>query len=100
MKLGKSRASRKQVWSCGSKANIGTSSVNLGRVVIQEFPINETRTAPPHSALFSVNMLVGTENGRCYSPKKMKRWLAETGFNNIVIKYLPETVLIMGVRKD
>jgi ubiquinone/menaquinone biosynthesis C-methylase UbiE/DNA-binding transcriptional ArsR family regulator len=77
------------------------TAVNLGgRVVIQEFPINETRTAPPHSALFSVNMLVGTEKGRCYSPKEMKRWLAETGFKSIVIKYLPETVLIMGERKD
>ncbi len=71
-----------------------------GRVVVQEFPIDETRTAPPHSALFSVNMLVGTEKGRCYSPKEMKRWLAETGFKNIIIKYLPETVLIMGERKD
>jgi ubiquinone/menaquinone biosynthesis C-methylase UbiE len=71
-----------------------------GRVVVQEFPINEMRTAPPHSALFSVNMLVGTEKGRCYSPKEMKRWLAEAGFKNIAIKHLPETVLIIGVRKD
>jgi SAM-dependent methyltransferase len=36
-----------------------------GRVVVQEFPINDLRTSPPHSALFSVNMLVGTEKGRC-----------------------------------
>jgi ubiquinone/menaquinone biosynthesis C-methylase UbiE len=70
-----------------------------GRVVVQEFPINEARTAPPHSALFSVNMLVGTEKGRCYSPKEMKLWLEETGFTNIAIKYLPETVLIIGERK-
>ena len=77
------------------------TAVNLkGKVVVQEFPINDNRTSPPHSALFSVNMLVGTERGRCYSPKEMKRWLAETGFKNIVIKYLPETVLIMGERKD
>lgn len=77
------------------------TAINLGgRVVVQEFPINETRTTPPHSALFSVNMLVGTEKGRCYSPKEMKHWLGETGFKNIVIKYLPETVLIMGERKD
>jgi hypothetical protein len=30
----------------------------------------------------------------------MKRWLAETGFKNIGITYLPETVLIMGERKE
>ncbi len=67
-----------------------------GRVVVQEFPINDARTSPPHSALFSVNMLVGTEKGRCYSPKEIKGWFAETGFKSIVIKNLPETVIIIG----
>ena len=71
-----------------------------GRVVVQEFPINETRTSPPRSALFSVNMLVGTEKGRCYSPKEIKQWLAETGFKNVRVKYLAETVLIMGERRE
>lgn len=71
---------------------------SAGRVVIQEFPINDARTSPPHSALFSVNMLVATEKGRCYSPREMRRWLAETGFKNIVVKNLPETVLIIGKR--
>jgi ubiquinone/menaquinone biosynthesis C-methylase UbiE len=67
-----------------------------GRVVVQEFPINDARTFPPHSALFSVNMLVGTESGRCYPPGEMKQWLAETGFRDIVVKNLPETVLVEG----
>jgi ubiquinone/menaquinone biosynthesis C-methylase UbiE len=71
-----------------------------GRVVVQEFPISDARTAPPRSALFSVNMLVGTEEGRCYSPGEIKRWFAEAGFKGIVIKNLPETVLIMGQAKD
>lgn len=71
-----------------------------GKVVVQEFPINEARTAPPHSALFSVNMLVGTEKGRCYSPKEIKMWLAEEKFKSIAIRNLTETVLIMGERKD
>lgn len=71
-----------------------------GRVVVQEFLINDMRTAPPHSALFSVNMLVGTDKGRCYSPGEMKRWLAETGFKNIEIKVLPETVIVIGEQKD
>ena len=70
-----------------------------GRVAVQEFPIDDTRTAPPHSALFSVNMLVGTENGRCYTPREIKEWLAETGFTNIVVKNLPETVLVEGTVK-
>jgi ubiquinone/menaquinone biosynthesis C-methylase UbiE len=71
-----------------------------GRVAVQEFPINDARTAPPNSALFSVNMLVGTEKGRCYSPGEIKRWLTDTGFRSIVIKNLPETVLVIGKRND
>lgn len=67
-----------------------------GRVVIQEFPINDELTWPPQSALFSVNMLVGTESGRCYSPAEIKKWLAETGYMNVRVKDLPETVLVIG----
>ncbi|MBS1127390.1 MAG: O-methyltransferase family 2 [Nitrospirae bacterium] len=67
-----------------------------GRVTVQEFPIDETRTAPPHSALFSVNMLVGTGKGRCYTTREIKQWLTETGFKNIAVKKLPETVLVEG----
>jgi ubiquinone/menaquinone biosynthesis C-methylase UbiE len=71
-----------------------------GRVAVQEFPINDARTAPPRSALFSVNMLVGTSKGRCYSPNEIKRWLAEIGFKRAAVKDLSETVLIMGTRRD
>jgi cyclopropane fatty-acyl-phospholipid synthase-like methyltransferase len=71
-----------------------------GRVVVQEFPINEARTAPPNSAVFSVNMLTGTESGRCYTPNEIKQWLKDTGFNKIAVKNTPETVLLMGSRKD
>lgn len=67
-----------------------------GRVVVQEFPINDELTQPPQSALFSVNMLVGTESGRCYSPAEIKKWLKETGYKNVQIKFLPETVLVIG----
>ncbi len=67
-----------------------------GRIVVQEFPVNDTLTAPPHSALFSVNMLVGTNNGRCYSPKEMKQWLSGTGFGAITVKHLEETVIVSG----
>ncbi|MBI4681559.1 MAG: methyltransferase domain-containing protein [Nitrospirae bacterium] len=77
------------------------SAINPGgRVVVQEFPINEARTAPQHSAVFSVNMLVNTEKGRCYSPKEIKQWLSETGFKKIVVKKTPETICIEGKRKD
>ena len=67
-----------------------------GRVVVQEFPINDALTAPPQSALFSVNMLVATPSGRCYSPREMKKWMKETGYRDIAVKNLEETVLVEG----
>lgn len=67
-----------------------------GRVLVQEFPINEARTAPPPAALFSVNMLVATRHGRCYTPREISGWLRETGFQKVSVKSLPETVLFEG----
>jgi cyclopropane fatty-acyl-phospholipid synthase-like methyltransferase len=67
-----------------------------GRMVVQEFPINEARTSPPRSALFSVNMLVATENGRCYTSREIRQWLKKTGFRDIALKNLTETVIVEG----
>ena len=67
-----------------------------GRVAVHEFPIDQSRTSPVHSALFSVNMLVSTEHGRCYSPYEMKQWLRDTGFHHVFEKHLPETILLLG----
>jgi 2-polyprenyl-3-methyl-5-hydroxy-6-metoxy-1,4-benzoquinol methylase len=67
-----------------------------GRVIIQDFYISDDRTHPSHSALFSVNMLVNTQAGRCYSPKEMKGWLSKVGFKNIKQRLLEDTVLVAG----
>lgn len=69
---------------------------NRGRVVIHEFYISEDRTHPLWSALFSVNMLVNTKEGRSYSIKEIRKWLSKTGFKNIKEKLLDDTVLIEG----
>jgi ubiquinone/menaquinone biosynthesis C-methylase UbiE len=67
-----------------------------GRIAIQEFYIENNRTSPPPSALFSVNMLVNTDAGRCYSPQEIKGWLSDAGFGSIRHKRLQETVLVLG----
>jgi len=69
-----------------------------GKVLVQEFPINESRTAPPPAALFSVNMLVATRHGRCYTPREITGWLRDTGFEKVRVKHLPETILFEGTR--
>ena len=72
---------------------------NGGKIAIQEFYIENNRTSPAPSALFSINMLVNTESGRCYSPQEIKGWLSEAGFGSVRDKRLQETVLVFGKKK-
>ena len=53
-----------------------------GRVVIQDFILEEDKTAPKMAALFSLNMLVGTERGASYNESEYAAWLAEAGFHD------------------
>lgn len=69
---------------------------STGKIVIQEFPIDDSRVLPAHSALFSINMLVNTEAGRCYSPSEIRQWLSEAGFKRIRDRKLEDTVLVFG----
>ena len=67
-----------------------------GRIVIQEFKISTDLTQPQNSSLFSVNMLVNTDGGRCYSSEEIKKWLLKTGLKNIKEKALDDSALISG----
>ncbi len=67
-----------------------------GSIVIHEFYISKDRTKPLNSALFSVNMLVNTEGGRCYAPEEIILWLKNTGFKGIKKRLLEDTILITG----
>ena len=65
-----------------------------GRIAVHEFPIDETRTAPPFSALFSINMLVSTDGGRCFTPREIGGWLRNAGLKGVKKAMLSETMLI------
>lgn len=67
-----------------------------GRIAVQEFYIDKSRAYPPNSALFSVNMLVNTEGGRCYAPSEIKQWLSALKLREIKEKMLDDTVLVAG----
>jgi len=67
-----------------------------GRLVIQEFYISNDGTYPLESALFSVNMLVNTAAGRCYSPPELKGWLSEEGFRDIRERMVDGSIIISG----
>ena len=67
-----------------------------GRVVIQDFYIDRDKTRPVQNALFSVNMLVNTAGGRCYSSEEIKSWLLRIGLKGIKEQFIDDNILIMG----
>ena len=54
-----------------------------GKICIKDFFISEDRTEPVWSALFSVNMLVNTVGGQCYSREEVEGWFAAAGLRVI-----------------
>jgi SAM-dependent methyltransferase len=70
-----------------------------GMIAIHEFALTEDRASPVLGALFSVNMLVNTAEGRSYTAREMKGWLSKTGFGRIKMADLGDTVVITGRKK-
>ena len=70
-----------------------------GTIAIHEFALAEDRASPIAGALFSVNMLVNTEEGRSYSPKEMTGWLMKAGFGRIKKIALGDTVVFTGRKR-
>jgi SAM-dependent methyltransferase len=53
-----------------------------GKIVIQDWVMNDDKTDPPGGAIFSINMLVGVEGGDCYSEQEIRTWLTTAGFSD------------------
>jgi hypothetical protein len=54
-----------------------------GMIIIHEFILNNTMDGPLFPALFSLNMLLGTEGGQAYSERQIFDMLAEAGARDI-----------------
>jgi hypothetical protein len=54
-----------------------------GRLVVQDFLIDEDRTGPLPAALFALNMLVGTPEGDTYTESEVRSWMGEAGCRRI-----------------
>ncbi|MEP9410922.1 MAG: methyltransferase domain-containing protein [Candidatus Brocadia sp.] len=68
-----------------------------GQIIIHEFVLDETRTQPQFAALFSLNMLIGTQEGASYSESEYRAWLENTGFKDIKrIDLESNSTLIIG----
>jgi len=53
-----------------------------GTIAIAEWLVNKTRTDPPHSLMFAVNMLVHTKEGDTFSFEEISSWSSEAGFRD------------------
>ena len=54
-----------------------------GPIAIAEWLVNDDRTKPLPSLMFSVQMLVNTEKGDTFSFNQIKSWLEEAGFKKV-----------------
>jgi (2Fe-2S) ferredoxin/SAM-dependent methyltransferase len=70
-------------------ARVRKALVPGGRVVVQDFLVDDSGTAPTQAALFAVNMLVGTEAGGTWSEAQYRTWLRGAGFKTVRLVRLP-----------
>ncbi len=54
-----------------------------GTIIIHEFILNNSMDGPLFPALFSLNMLLGTDSGQSYSEQQLSGMLLAAGVNNI-----------------
>jgi SAM-dependent methyltransferase len=54
-----------------------------GIIAIAEWLVNDDRTKPLPSLMFSVQMLVNTERGGTFSFNEIKEWLEDAGFKQV-----------------
>ena len=54
-----------------------------GRLMVQEFILNDAKDGPQFPALFSLNMLLGTEAGQSYSESELIAMLQAAGLSDV-----------------
>jgi SAM-dependent methyltransferase len=73
-----------------------------GLVVIREFMwADEAHSGPLSAALFAVNMLSGTPEGRCWTAEELEEIFGGAGFGDWSLTRLdPRTTLLVGLRNS
>ncbi len=64
-------------------AKAATSLHTGGLLMIQEFILDDHKTAPLFPALFSLNMLIGTPSGQSYAEQELFTLMADAGLTGI-----------------
>ena len=80
-------------------ARIAEALAPGGRLVIQDFILDDDKTGPRAGAVFALNMLVNTKAGGSYSLAEYADWLKKAGFEKVERIALPgPTDLVIGSR--
>jgi precorrin-6B methylase 2 len=71
-----------------------------GKVVVQDFIMDDSRTTPAHGALFALNMLTATAGGDTYTESEIQTWMRKAGLSDFVRIDQPfGTGQVIGVKK-
>jgi len=72
-----------------------------GLLLVQEFILDDDKAGPTFPALFSLNMLLGTEAGQSYSGGELKSMMTEAGLSDVrrLVLELPNGAGVMCGRK-
>ena len=71
-----------------------------GRLIVSDFILEADKTAPRFGALFSLNMLVGTQGGASYSEAEYDEWMKAAGFAETKRVRIPGPVNVMIATKQ
>jgi SAM-dependent methyltransferase len=67
-----------------------------GRIVVHDYILDEDMTSPQLATIFSLHMLMSSEEGRSYSWSEIEGWLKEAGFKNFKKYELKDSRVIVG----
>ncbi len=71
-----------------------------GKMLVQDFTVDEDRTGPPFPPLFPVNMLAGTEAGDTYTESEVRQWMEKVRLRHVDRKDIPfRTSPIIGTKE-
>ncbi len=64
--------------------------IDGGRVYVSDIMVDATRSQPVFSALFSLQMLLTSQDGAAFAVEECQQWLLDSGFRDVEIRRLPE----------
>jgi ubiquinone/menaquinone biosynthesis C-methylase UbiE len=88
--------------ACSALLHKAVAALNPGGILmVQEFILYEDKDGPPFPALFSLNMLLGTEAGQSYSERELAAMMGEAGLSDVtrLAVELPNGAGVMSGRK-